>query len=638
MKFSNKNIAPVVLVLTVITLLVIRWLSTGADGETDSFGHYQIARAAFKYPHFFLDHWGKPLFTILSSPFAQFGYSGAVTFNLLCGLLSAWFAHLIAKRMDYPHAWVAMIFTIFTPVYIYIMYTSLTEILFSLVLISAIYLFISKRFIWSAIVISLIPFARTEGMMFIFLFIPALILQKQYKSLPFLFTGFIIFSIAGWPVYHDLFWFFTKMPYSSSGSELYGSGSFWYYFSNMDSIMGYPLIIVSVTGLIFLIVNLKKGLNNPDVRFITMYILIIPSFFGFILAQSFLWWQGMMGVLASTRFIACVLPLSAIIAVAGFEWILEKAKFSRIIYFLMGVFILSLVVYKPFTFGKVPMKTSLNFAVMEKLTTWLKSTQYADRRAFYSDPMFPFYMDIDPFDENRCFRIYNYENVNPASLLKPGELLIWDAQFTSFEGHLPFDSLMKNNELRLLNIFTPRESFTVIGGEKYKLAIFMKAPRDTTTMVYKQFYLNDFESDLTEDQKQHVASEKSYSGRQSILMTPDYIYSPTIEKKLISLPGKSNTSLKASVKVLDPTPEKNEDIKLVVAIEDDNRTLYKYNVSKNSETNYKPGSWFELSFTDVVDRNTPVNGTYKVYVWYTGKNKIYVDDLKLEYMPVGFSE
>ncbi len=76
----------------------------------------------------------------------------------------------------------------------------------------------------------------------------------------------------------------------------------------------------------------------------------------------------------------------------------------------------------------------------------------------------------------------------------------------------------------------------------------------------------------------------------------------------------------------------------MVAIDDDKRNVYKYNVSKNSETKYKPGSWFELSFTDVVDRNTPVNGTYKIYVWYTGKNKIYIDDLKLEYMPVGFSE
>ena len=121
--------------------------------------------------------------------------------------------------MGYRHAWAAIVFTIFTPVYLFIMYTSLTEILFSTILIASIYLFINKRFIWSAIAISLIPFARTEGMMFIILFIFPLIWMKQYKALPFLFTGFIIFSIAGWPMYHDLFWFFTKMPYSSSGSK-----------------------------------------------------------------------------------------------------------------------------------------------------------------------------------------------------------------------------------------------------------------------------------------------------------------------------------------------------------------------------------------------------------------------------------
>ena len=119
--------------------------------------------------------------SILSSPLAQFGYTGAVAFNLICGLLSAWFAYLIAKRMEYRYAWVAIVFTIFTPVYLFIMFSSLTEILFSLVLISAIYLFISNRFIWSAIIISLIPFARTEGMMYIILFIPAFARMKQYN-------------------------------------------------------------------------------------------------------------------------------------------------------------------------------------------------------------------------------------------------------------------------------------------------------------------------------------------------------------------------------------------------------------------------------------------------------------------------
>lgn len=637
MKFENKVIAPVVLLITGIVLVILQLLSTGFNGETDSITHYQIARYAFKYPDLFLNHWGKPLFTILSAPLAQFGYNGAIFFNLLCGLLSAWFAYLIAKRLGFRHAWVAIIFTVFTPVYLFIMYTSLTEILFSLVLIAAVYLFVSKRFIGSAIVISLIPFVRTEGMMYIVLFIPVLIWMKQYKSLPFLLTGFILFSIAGWPVHHDLLWFFTKMPYSSTGSELYGSGSFWFYFRKMDHILNYPLIIMSVTGLIYSILNLKTDRESlSDIKNVTLYFLIIPAVFGFILAQSFLWWQGMMGVLSSTRFIACVLPLAAIISLAGFEWVMEKAKIRRWLYFVMGAFIISLVVYKPFTYNRVPMKTGMNFAVMEQLTNWLKDSQYSERRAFYNDPMYPFYMDKDPFDQNACFKMYSYENINPANLMKSGELLIWDAQFAGFEGKLPFDSLMKNNNLRLLNIFTPRDSFTIIGGEKYKLAVFTKAPRDTTKAVYKQFYLNDFESNIPENQLKHITTEKSSSGIQSILLNTENIYSPAGEGKLKSLPGRSNISLRASARILLPSLSEKGTVKLVVSIDDSDRKVYKYILSKDSEFYYKPGEWFEISRTDIIERTIPVDGNYKVYVWYTGKGKVFVDDLKLEWMPVGY--
>ncbi len=475
MKSLNKYIAPTVLLIIAILLIVLQWLSTGISGETDSVTHYQMARYAFKHPEYFLNHWGKPLFTILSSPLAQFGYTGSVAFNLICGLLSAWFAYLIAKRMEHRYAWVAIVFTIFTPVYLFIMFSSLTEILFSLVLISAIYLFISKRFIWSAIIISLIPFARTEGMMYIILFIPAFAWMKQYKSLPFLLTGFIVFSIAGWPLYHDLLWFFTKMPYSSSGSELYGSGSFWYYFRKMDYILKYPLLLLSITGLIFIVANIKKGLNNlRDIKYITLYFLIIPCFFAFILVQSFMWWRGLMGVLASTRFMACILPLSAIIALTGFEWVMAKFTANRTLHVLSGILILSLVVYQPFRYGILPTKIARNFAVMEKLANWLKTSPYHECRVIYTDPMFPHYMDIDPFDQLKCFKIYNYQNTDPSSLLKPGELLVWDAQFAGFEGLLPFDTLVKNNNLKLLKVFTPEEDFTIIGGGKYKVAVFIK--------------------------------------------------------------------------------------------------------------------------------------------------------------------
>lgn len=41
---------------------------------------------------------------------------------------------------------------------------------------------------------------------------------------------------------------------------------------------------------------------------------------------------------------------------------------------------------------------------------------------------------------------------------------------------------------RLFNIFTPVKSFTIIGGENYKLAIFMKAPRDTNRAIGLNFH------------------------------------------------------------------------------------------------------------------------------------------------------
>ncbi len=636
MKFTNKTLAPFVLLLLALVLIIVQWLSTGVNGDTDSVTHFQIARYAFTYPAFFLNHWGKPLFTILSAPLAQFGYTGAIAFNLICGLLSAWFAYLICKRLEYRHAWAALVFTIFTPGYLLIMYSSLTEILFSLVLITSIYLFSSKRFIWSAILISLIPFARTEGVMYIALFIPALLWMKQYKALPFLLSGFAVFSIAGWPVYHDLLWFFTKMPYTVSSSALYGKGSFWYYFGMMDRLINYPLLILGITGLVGILLRLRSEIKNlRDIKTATLYILVIPAFFGFILAQSYLWWKGL-GVLASDRFMACVLPLSAIMALAGFDRIMEKAKSSKVLYYVLGVFIIAIVAYKPFSDKRLPMKTGINFVVMEQLADWLKTTPYSGRMAYYSDPMFPFYMDINPFDTQRCFKIYSYEHTDPASILKPGELLIWDAQFAGFEGHLPFDSLMKNNKLRLLNVFTPVESFTIIGGAKYKLAVFMKADRDTTRSVYKQFYFNGYESSLTDKQRKQVSTEYVSGGKQSIMMTPDYVYGPTAEGSLKSLPGFSSISLRASVRILVPTAADKGQVLLVMSIEDQDHKVYKYGVAKDSETSYKPGEWFDLVLTDIVNHGTPADGTYKIYVWYTGKNKIYIDDLKLEYLPVGY--
>lgn len=634
-KINDKEFLWIVIVLVAIVLALIQMMATGIAGETDSIAHYEIARYAFKYPQFFLDHWGKPLYTILAAPFAQLGYTGAIAFNLLCGLLTGWLASLIAGKLGYRLAWAAVIFTVFTPMYLFIMYSSLTEILFSLVLVAAIYLFISKRFIWSAIMISLIPYARTEGVMFLVLFIPALLMAKQYRALPFLLTGFVLFGLLGWPYYGDFLWFFTKMPYSMTSSQLYGGGSFWFYFKEMDYMVNSPLLLLIIIGLVFIVLDLKKGLKSlGDIRYITLYILIIPGLFGFILAQSYLWWKGL-GILASLRFMTCVLPLAAIIALAGFDWMMERLKSLRILQVVFGIFILWLTVSRPFSdsYRILPMKPGPNNAVMAELADWLKSSPYSNRKSYFTDPLYTFYRDMNPHNQEKCFRVYSYAGINPSSLMKPGELLIWDPQFAGYEGRLPFDSLENNKNLRLLKLFRPKEPFTVIGGEEYRLAVFMRALRDTNRTVYQVFYFNDFESTLLDGQKKFLSTEFASSGKNSMLLNPDNIYSPSLEDKLVNLPDTGWLSLRASARILNPGPVEPGNTLLVFSIENANHKILQYSAVRDTIPGIIPGTWFELTQTVEVDRNNPPGGIYKAYVWYTGNNRIFVDDLKLEFMP-----
>jgi len=173
------------------------------------------------------------------------------------------------------------------------------------------------------------------------------------------------------------------------------------------------------------------------------------------------------------------------------------------------------------------------------------------------------------------------------------------------------------------------------GGEQSKLVVFRKTPRDTIRTVYQQFYFNDFESGLSEAQKMQVTTEHSSSGKKSILLTPENVFSPAAEGKLIDLPDTGNVSLRASVRILNPSAIEKGKTNLVISIDDRENKVYKYQAVQDLDTGIKPGEWFGLTLNQIVGHNIPVGGKYKIYVWYTGKNKIYVDDLKLEYLPVG---
>jgi hypothetical protein len=344
----QKSLPVIAIGFGVLFLAFVLLFSSGIVGITDSVMHYLYARYAFKYPAHFLDHWGKPLFIMLSAPLSQLGFKGAVAFNLICGSIAAWLLFKIAKKLGKESAWAVILMLIFLPVYFANMNTSLTEVLGSLVLVTAIYLFLYQKFIAAAIVISFLPYARTEGMMFITLFILAFFWMKSYRAIPFLLVGFLFFSITGMIVYGDFWWFFTSMPYRVHSSEIYGSGSFFFYIGRFHEIMGYPLVILAVIGIFDLAWRWYRTRPARRADWTTEFFILPAAFLGFILAQSFLWWQGMMGVLAAYRFMVVVLPLGAIFYLLWINVVMKMFSFNRTVQYSLFAMLIISVMIMPF--------------------------------------------------------------------------------------------------------------------------------------------------------------------------------------------------------------------------------------------------------------------------------------------------
>ena len=116
MKLKEKHFILFFLIGLFILFGVLVLQSDAAYGGADNYSHFRISKYAFNYPYLFLDHWGKPLFTILSSPFAQFGFKGIQLFNVILGLLTALFAYLTLKKLEFKNAWLIIFFICFTPI------------------------------------------------------------------------------------------------------------------------------------------------------------------------------------------------------------------------------------------------------------------------------------------------------------------------------------------------------------------------------------------------------------------------------------------------------------------------------------------------------------------------------------------
>jgi len=465
MNFRKDYFSFFLLFSSFIFFAVLAFISEGSWGGADNVVHYRIAHYAFKYPHLFLDLWGKPLFTILSSPFAQFGYVYMKFFNVVVAISTAFFSWRILKILHDENAFVVIPAILFAPVYFILIPSAMTELLFGLILVLSIYFFFKDKFLISAIVISFLPFARNEGFVIMPLFFIAYLLKRDIKAIPFMLTGFVFFSFLGWKHFGKLFWILNNNPYTGA-SQIYGSGKLFHFVEKSPEIFGIPLLVLFLIGLIFSLKNVFKEKFKLTQSFYFILLIVFSALIYFA-AHSYVWWKGMGGSLGLTRVMAGIVPLFAIIAAYAINNIPGKNWFRNTFAIIAVIFI----IYVPFSQYKVPLEIDDTEKLIKETSNWIIDEGLDKRLVFYYDPMFCHYLKLDPFDSEKAReQIGNHES--PEETVPSGAIVIWDGHFGPNEGGMLIEKLKQNPAFKLIWHVEPEHEITVLNGHKYEIFVF----------------------------------------------------------------------------------------------------------------------------------------------------------------------
>lgn len=469
--FQNKALA-FILVLFSLVLLTLVFTTTDGYGGADSFQHYMISCYSWKHPHLLLDHWGKPVFTLLSSPFSQFGYKGLLLFNVLISLLSALFVYRIAVKLNKDNAAMSALFYLAMPMVLLVAVSGLTEPLFGFVLVFSVCLFAEKKYLYSILLLSFLPLVRTEGFVVFPVFALALLLNKNWKYFPLFAAGGLVYSLAGYVAFDDFLWLINRSPYKME-SGLYGSGPWYHFVMHYEIIFGIPVAILLLIGLWLYFPKSIAWLKDENN---ILRILIAGSFAAYFVAHSYVWWKGTGGSLGLERVIAGVCPLAALIAFEGYCFIAAKAKKYFSPNWILLLFVVAMIKN---TSGKVltDLKQDQKSVLMKQTAEWIKAQPgLINQRLFYYNPQIAFLLDKDIFDRNQVEQLWSLiDEKSPLLWLEDGQYLVWDAHFGNNEGHTPLDKLLHKQDVKILKHFYPDEQGApVLGGYNYEIFVLGK--------------------------------------------------------------------------------------------------------------------------------------------------------------------
>jgi hypothetical protein len=647
MKTAEEKYLPLILLgIISCTMVVLTIISEGYSGGADNINHYFLSRYAFHYHMLFFDSWGRPFYTILSSPFAQISFLSVKLLNVFFGMCTAYLAFLIAKRLEIKPSWLVMIFVVFAPVYCMMLPTSLTEILFGMMLVLGVYLFFRENYLASAIIISFLPFARSEGIIMIPVFVLAYLLKRKFKPIPLLLTGFVVLSLIGGYFYKDLLWIIHYPPYPIHHPIYKDKGPLFHFFNNHHFIFGTPLLILFLTGTVWLLFHFIKDKFSFKTQTFFVILLILVPFAGYFIFHSMLYWKALGGSIGLIRVIAAVFPLAAIVALMGYQWIVQiffKHPWQRAGFIIVTSIAVIMTCFKIYPY---PVKLSPEEALIKSATNWVKAAGLSHKKIIFNDLNVPFYMDLDPYNGAVCAQKWFVNHKDPAPQMPDSAVFIWDSHFGPNECQVPLDSLMMNPHYLLINRFLPPGELKTYGGNNYEVYVFLRLPQGMTADNAAQLdllikaeegnlkiiYSNkiDFEDPDAAKDTIHYTGKTTFSGSYAYKVAANKEFSPGPEISCAELHGiKENLRVKISFAVFPEVSFKDNQTSLVISVEKDKKS-YQYISFPLAEKAPVLQQWNPVNVTVSIPEIRSSSDRIMIYLWHQGKHEFIMDEMKTE--------
>ena len=464
-------------------LLVV--FANGVNGGGDTFVHYQMSRYSWTYHDLFLNQWGKPVFTVLFSPIAQFGLKAVIWTNLVIIFLEAFLVLKIANQLQLKRSWIAPLLFLTCPVVFDNAVSALTEMICALFLILFIHWSLKGRFAIGALILSFMPFARSEG--FVILGIAAMFFffTRRWKYIPLLLFGSATMNAIGYWYTGLPLWIFESNPYVHTDITSYGSGSFFHFFIWSIPVFGIGFLFLlkstwfSAIGISNRIKADWRCIGSEESKVFllkhqVLFWIALGSFWSYFMAHTMLWGLGMWASLGLLRVMFVIAgPMVFLVLIELNKFIDNRPRLGRFKTqnFLIVFFIGSAIVSNTIILGALgaPVGFGIEESVLDDMHEWMDAEEIESKgRVFTGHAYVAIMLDFDPNDHSKSLRLRDFQSA------ESGDLIIWDGHYGPNEERTPIQEINADSTLVFLKEFRPEKEYRPLNDMPFYVRLYRK--------------------------------------------------------------------------------------------------------------------------------------------------------------------